>query len=43
MAEALFTFLVMLAMLLMLWRGRMSWPVALLAGVLTRVRRRRAH
>ena len=35
MAEALFTFLVMLAMLLMLWRGRMSWPVALLAGVLT--------
>jgi Dolichyl-phosphate-mannose-protein mannosyltransferase len=39
MAEALFTFLVMLAMLLILWRdhpgGRPSWPVALLAGLLT--------
>src|ERR1700677_2884432 len=39
MAEALFTFLVMLALLLILWRdnpgGRPSWPVALLAGLLT--------
>ena len=34
MAEALFTFLVMLAMLLILWRARVSWPVALLAGLL---------
>ncbi len=34
MAEALFTFLVMLSMLLILWRGRVSWPVALLAGLL---------
>src|SRR5271166_5266960 len=34
MAEALFTFLVMLAMLLILWRDRVSWPVALLAGLL---------
>ena len=33
MAEALFTFLVMLALLLMLWRGRVPWPAALLAGV----------
>jgi hypothetical protein len=34
MAEALFTFLVMLAMLLILWRYRTSWPVALVAGLL---------
>ncbi|HEV2254460.1 MAG TPA: phospholipid carrier-dependent glycosyltransferase [Streptosporangiaceae bacterium] len=34
MAEALFTFLVMLAMLLILRRGRVSWPTALLAGVI---------
>ncbi len=34
MAEALFTFLVMLAMLLMLWRSRVSWLIALLAGLL---------
>lgn len=34
MAEALFSFLVMSAMLLMLWRDRMSGPTALLAGVL---------
>ena len=34
MAEALFTFLVMLALLLMLWRVRISWRVALLAGLL---------
>jgi Dolichyl-phosphate-mannose-protein mannosyltransferase len=34
MAEALFTFLVMLSMLLVLWRSRVSWPVALLAGLL---------
>jgi len=34
MAEALFTFLVMLAMLLILWRSRTFWPVALAAGVL---------
>jgi Dolichyl-phosphate-mannose-protein mannosyltransferase len=34
MAEALFTFLVMLAMLLILWRARVSWPVALAAGLL---------
>ena len=33
MAEALFTFLVMLAMLLILWRARVPWPVALLAGL----------
>jgi hypothetical protein len=35
MAEALFTFLVMLAMLLLLWRERVSWPVALAAGLLS--------
>jgi len=39
MAEALFTFLVMLAMLLILRRGthsrRVSWPIALLAGMIT--------
>ncbi len=35
MAEALFTFLVMLAMLLILWRARTPWPVALPAGLLT--------
>jgi hypothetical protein len=34
MAEALFTFLVMLAMLVLLRRGRVSWPTALLAGVI---------
>ena len=34
MAEALFTFLVMLAMLLIQWRARVPWPVALLAGLL---------
>ena len=34
MAEALFTFLIMLAMLLILWRARVPWPVALLAGLL---------
>ena len=34
MAEALFTFLAMLAMLMILWRDRVRWPVALLAGVL---------
>ena len=33
MAEALFTFLVMLALLLLLWRARVPWPVALLAGL----------
>ena len=34
MAEALFTFLVMLSMLLILWRTRVPWPAALLAGLL---------
>jgi len=34
MAEALFTFLIMLALLLILWRARVPWPVALLAGAL---------
>jgi hypothetical protein len=34
MAEALFTFLIMAAMALILWRPRVSWPVALLAGLL---------
>jgi hypothetical protein len=34
MAEALFTFLIMLSTLLILWRSRVSWPVALLAGLL---------
>jgi len=34
MAEALFTFLLMLSMLLILWRTRVRWPVALLAGLL---------
>jgi hypothetical protein len=34
MAETLFTFLVVLAMLLILWRREVSWPVALLAGIL---------
>jgi hypothetical protein len=35
MAEALFTFLIMLVLLLLLWRDRVSWPVALLAGLLS--------
>ena len=34
MAEALFSFLVMLAMLLILWRSRISWATALIAGLL---------
>jgi len=34
MAEALFTFLVMVSMLLVLWRTWVPWPVALLAGLL---------
>ena len=34
MAEALFTFLVFVSMLLILWQTRVSWPVALLAGLL---------
>jgi len=34
MAEALFTFLVMLSLLLILWRSSVPWPVALLAGLL---------
>ena len=34
MAEALFTFLIVLAMLLILWRAGVPWPVALLAGLL---------
>jgi hypothetical protein len=34
MAETLFTFLVMLAMLLILWRYRVSWLAALAAGLL---------
>jgi Dolichyl-phosphate-mannose-protein mannosyltransferase len=34
MAETLFTFLVMLSMLLILWRSRIGWPVALMAGLL---------
>ena len=34
MAEALFTFLVMLALLLILWRYRTPWPIALVAGLL---------
>jgi hypothetical protein len=34
MAETLFTFLVMLAMLLILWRYRTPWPTALVAGLL---------
>ena len=34
MAEALFTFLVMLALLAILWRYRMPWPTALIAGLL---------
>src|SRR6516225_8953602 len=33
MAEALFTFLIMLSMLLILWRTRVPWRVALLAGL----------
>jgi hypothetical protein len=33
-AETLFTFLIMLSMLLILWRTRVPWPVALLAGLL---------
>jgi hypothetical protein len=34
MTEALFTFLVMLAMLLILWRKQTFWPIALAAGLL---------
>jgi hypothetical protein len=34
MAEALFTFLVMLSMLLVLWRRETGWLIALLAGLL---------
>ena len=34
MAETLFTFLVMLSMLLILWRSKIGWPVARLAGLL---------
>ena len=34
MTEALFTFLVVLSMLLILWRTPVRWPVALLAGLL---------
>ena len=34
MAEALFTFLVMVSMLLVMWRTWVPWPVALLAGLL---------
>jgi hypothetical protein len=34
MAEALFTFLIMLALLLILWRDRVTWPMALAAGLL---------
>jgi len=34
MAEALFTFLIMAAMLLILWREHIGWPTALLAGLL---------
>ena len=34
MAETLFTFLVMLALLLILWRYRAPWPFALVAGLL---------
>ena len=34
MAEALFTFLIMLALLLILWRTRTSWITALVAGLL---------
>ena len=34
MTEALFTFLIMVAMLLILWRPKLSWWVALIAGLL---------
>jgi len=34
MAETLFTFLLMLSMLLILWRARVGWPAALAAGLL---------
>jgi hypothetical protein len=34
MAETLFTLLIMVAMLLILWRDRVFWPIALLAGLL---------
>jgi hypothetical protein len=34
MAEALFTFLVMVSLLLIVWQARVRWPVALLAGLL---------
>jgi hypothetical protein len=33
MAETLFTFLIMLSMLLILWRTRVPWPAALLVGL----------
>src|SRR5258707_5229850 len=36
MAEALFTFLVMVSMVLVIWRSHVPWPVALLAGLLAR-------
>ena len=35
MAETLFTFLVMISVVLLLWRPRPSWPACLLAGLLT--------
>jgi hypothetical protein len=35
MTEVLFTFCIMLAMFLILWRDRVFWPLALLAGLLT--------
>ena len=34
MAEALFTFLVMVALLAILWRYRVPWLIALIAGLL---------
>ena len=34
MAETLFTFLVMLALLAILWQYRVSWPITLIAGLL---------
>jgi hypothetical protein len=35
MTEALFTFLIVLALVLVLWRPKLSWWVALIAGLLT--------